>query len=236
MSTRKDRASTSPAPPPNFTPLDPPLDLAALRHDYVALGLRRADLAPDPIRQFAAWFDAAAAAQIRDANAMALATATPDGAPSSRIVLLKGVSEHGFVFFTNYTSEKGRQIEANPQVALNFFWVQLERQIRINGRAGKISAEESDAYFRSRPLGSQLSAWASSQSEVIADRTLLEAELTRVTQRFPDGQVPRPPHWGGYRVIPETVEFWQGRANRLHDRFRYTRQNDGTWRIDRLAP
>lgn len=213
-----------------------PIDIAALRHDYTAHGLRRADLHADPIRQFADWFDAAAAAEIRDVNAMALATATSEGTPDLRIVLLKGVSDGGFVFFTNYESAKGKQLAANPRVTLNFFWVQLERQIRIYGRAAKISAQESEEYFHLRPRGSQLGAWASPQSEVIASRALLEAKLAEAAQKFADKAVPLPPHWGGYRVAPETIEFWQGRTNRLHDRFRYTRQRDGSWLIERLSP
>ncbi len=213
-----------------------PLDLAALRHDYVARGLRRADLAADPIQQFTTWFAEAAAAQLRDVNAMSLATATPDGVPDVRIVLLKGMSERGFVFFTNYESAKGRQLAANPSVALNFFWVQLERQIRINGHAEKISAEESEEYFHSRPLGSQLGAWASAQSEAITSRDALEAQLAEVTRKFAGASIPLPPHWGGYRVVPSAIEFWQGRTNRLHDRFRYSREGDAAWRIDRLSP
>lgn len=216
--------------------MEKPLDLAALRHDYVAHGLRRADLAPDPIRQFGQWFGEAAAAQIRDVNAMCLATATPEGKPFSRIVLLKALSERGFVFFTNYESEKGRQLARNTQAALNFFWPQLERQIRIEGVVEKTSVAESEEYFRSRPLGSQLGAWASPQSEVIADRATLEANLARLTEQHRDGVIPLPPHWGGYRVVPAMIEFWQGRTNRLHDRFRYTREGDSTWRIERLAP
>ena len=216
--------------------MSPQLDIAALRHDYVAHGLRRADLEADPIKQFSLWFSEAAAAQIRDVNAMSLATATPDGKPSVRIVLLKAISQEGFVFFTNYGSEKARQLEANPQAALALFWVQLERQIRINGLVEKVSLEESEEYFHSRPLGSQLGAWASSQSEVIANREALEAQLEEVAERFANLQVPLPPHWGGYRVRPETIEFWQGRSNRLHDRFRYTKQIDGLWVIERLAP
>lgn len=221
----------------NFSaPVNKPLEIAALRHDYIAHGLRRADLDRDPMKQFAQWFDEAAAAQIRDVNAMSLATATPDGAPSARIVLLKAVSEHGFVFFTNYDSAKGQQLERNPQAALNLFWVQLERQIRIEGEVEKTSREESEEYFHSRPAGSQLGAWASSQSEVIANREALNASLTEVTDRFAGDVIPLPPHWGGYRVKPTMIEFWQGRTNRLHDRFRYTRQPDASWLIERLSP
>ena len=213
-----------------------PLDIAALRHDYVAHGLRRADLAADPIKQFGIWFGEAAAAQIRDVNAMTLATATPDGAPSARIVLLKAISDRGFVFFTNYLSDKGRQLEANPRAALCLFWVQLERQIRIEGAVEKTTREESEEYFRSRPLGSRLGAWTSQQSEIIADRAALEAQLAEVTTQYEGADVPLPPHWGGYRVKPDSIEFWQGRTNRLHDRFRYTRETEGAWRIDRLSP
>jgi pyridoxamine 5'-phosphate oxidase len=213
-----------------------PLDLAALRHDYEAHGLRRADLDPDPIKQFEKWFGEAAAADIRDVNAMSLATATEDGIPFVRIVLLKAVSERGFVFFTNYQSDKGKQIEENPRAALNIFWAQLERQIRISGPVEKTSREESEEYFHARPVGSQLGAWASAQSEVIEHRAMLEAELAAVTKRFAGGTIPLPPHWGGYRVVPEMIEFWQGRTNRLHDRFRYVRQRDGGWLIERLSP
>ena len=212
------------------------VNIAALRHDYVAHGLRRADLDPDPIKQFGKWFEEAAGADIRDVNAMSLATATPDGNPSVRIVLLKAISERGFVFYTNYQSEKGKQLAENPHVSLNIFWVELERQIRINGAVEKTSREESEEYFHSRPVGSQLGAWASAQSEVIANRDMLETELAKVTERFAGGTIPLPPHWGGYRVVPETIEFWQGRTNRLHDRFRYRRQDSADWIIERLAP
>lgn len=215
---------------------DTSLNIAALRHDYVAHGLRRADLHPDPIKQFGQWFGEAAAAKIRDVNAMSLAIATADGRPSARIVLLKAMSEHGFVFFTNYASEKGRVLEANPQAALNFFWPQLERQIRIEGGVEKTSREESEEYFHSRPLGSQLGAWASSQSEAIANRAALEVSLALVTEQYAGGAVPLPPHWGGYRVVPEAIEFWQGRTDRLHDRFRYRREEAALWVIERLAP
>ncbi len=211
------------------------IDIAALRHDYVAHGLRRADLDPDPIKQFGIWFGEAATAQIRDVNAMSLATATADGRPSVRIVLLKAISDGGFVFFTNYLSAKGRELEANPHAALGLYWVQLERQIRIAGIVEKTSREESEEYFQSRPLGSRLGAWASNQSEVITNREVLEARLREVAGRYAAGDVPLPPHWGGYRLQPATIEFWQGRADRLHDRFRYTRAGDG-WTVERLAP
>jgi pyridoxamine 5'-phosphate oxidase len=212
------------------------LNIAALRHDYVAHGLRRADLDPNPIKQFAKWFGEAAAAEIRDVNAMSLATATADGMPSARIVLLKGISDRGFVFYTNYASAKGRELEANPRAALNLFWVQLERQIRINGSVEKTTRAESEEYFHSRPIGSQLGAWASEQSEVIANRETLEAKLSEATDRFAGGVIPLPSHWGGYRVVPATIEFWQGRTNRLHDRFRYSREANGNWLVERLSP
>jgi pyridoxamine 5'-phosphate oxidase len=213
-----------------------PPDLTGLRNEYADHGLRRADLHSNPLQQFGAWFAAALAADIRDVNAMSLATATPDGKPSVRIVLLKGFDERGFAFFTNYDSEKGRQMGANPRAALAFYWVQLERQVRISGTVEKTSREDSAAYFHSRPVGSRLGAWASKQSEVVDARQILDARLKEMTERFENGDVPLPPHWGGYRVKPDEIEFWQGRPNRLHDRFRYSLQADGTWLIDRLAP
>lgn len=213
-----------------------PPDLTGLRNEYAAHGLRRADLHSDPLQQFGAWFAAALAADIRDVNAMSLATATPDGKPSVRIVLLKGFDERGFAFFTNYDSEKGRQLKANPVAALVFYWVQLERQVRISGAVEKTSREDSAAYFHSRPIGSRLGAWASKQSEIVDARQVLDSRLTEMTERFEDGDIPLPPHWGGYRVKPDKMEFWQGRPNRLHDRFRYLRRAGGTWQIDRLAP
>jgi pyridoxamine 5'-phosphate oxidase len=213
-----------------------PPDLTGLRNEYAAHGLRRADLHSDPLQQFSAWFAAALAADIRDVNAMSLATATPDGKPSVRIVLLKGFDERGFAFFTNYDSEKGSQLEANPFAALVFYWVQLERQVRISGAVEKTSREDSAAYFHSRPMGSRLGAWASKQSEIVDARQVLDSRLTEMTERFENGDIPLPPHWGGYRVKPDKMEFWQGRPNRLHDRFRYSRRADGTWQIDRLAP
>src|SRR5207244_6455806 len=216
--------------------MNTPRDPAASRYDHVGKGLRRSDLDPDPIKQFGNWFTAAIEAGIRDVNAMSLATAGADGRPSVRIVLLKGFDQDGFVFFTNYESEKGKQLDANPYVALAFYWIELDRQIRISGKTKKTSREESQTYFHSRPVGSQLSAWASRQSQVLDGRRMLDARLAEMTERFGDKRIPLPPHWGGYRVKPDMIEFWQGRPNRLHDRFRYTRQADGSWLIERLAP
>ena len=167
---------------------------------------------------------------------MSLATAGPHSKPSVRIVLLKGFDQDGFIFFTNYESEKGKQLEENPYAALAFYWIELDRQIRISGKAEKTSREESQTYFHSRPIGSQLSAWASRQSEVLDGRRVLDARMAEMTERFREKPIPLPPHWGGYRVKPEAIEFWQGRPNRLHDRFRYTRQADSNWLIERLAP
>jgi pyridoxamine 5'-phosphate oxidase len=213
------------------------IDLAGLRREYETQGLRRAEMHPDPIEQFATWFSTAANSAVPDVNAMTLATATPDGKPSARVVLLKAFDQRGFVFFTNYQSDKGRELEANPRAALAIYWVELQRQVRIAGRVEKTSHEDSEAYFHSRPRGSQLGAWVSHQSEVIDARRILDARLAGMEERFAGIDVIElPAHWGGYRVIPETIEFWQGRANRLHDRFRYTRQGDGSWALDRLAP
>jgi pyridoxamine 5'-phosphate oxidase len=211
------------------------LDYAGFRHEYIGKGLRRRDLDPDPIKQFNNWFTAAFNAQILDANAMTLATCV-DSKPSARVVLLKDFDERGFVFFTNYGSEKGRQLEKNPNAALVFYWMEVERQIRIQGKVKKTTRAESEEYFRSRPIGAQLGAWASHQSEAIDARRVLDARLEEMKQRFAEGPIPLPPHWGGYRLKPERVEFWQGRPDRLHDRFRYTLQRDGSWKIDRLAP
>jgi len=216
--------------------METPRDPAASRYEHAAQGLRRSDLDPDPIKQFANWFTAAIKAGIRDVNAMSLATTAKGGKPSVRIVLLKGFDQDSFVFFTNYESEKGKQLQANPHAALAFYWIELDRQIRISGKAEKTSCEESQTYFHSRPLGSQLSAWASRQSEVLDGRRVLEARMAQMTERFRNERIPLPPHWGGYRVKPEMMEFWQGRPNRLHDRFRYTRQAAGGWLIERLAP
>ena len=213
-----------------------PRDPAASRYEHIGKGLRRSDLDPNPIKQFANWFTTAIETGIRDVNAMSLATASQDAKPSVRIVLLKSFDEDGFVFFTNYESEKGKQLEANPYAALGFYWIELDRQIRISGKVDKTSREESQTYFHSRPVGSQLSAWASRQSAVLDGRRVLDARMEEMNERFADKRVPLPPHWGGYRLKPDNMEFWQGRSNRLHDRFRYTRQSDGSWLIERLAP
>ena len=201
-------------------------------------GLSEADAHPDPFVQFERWFKEALAAELPLANAMTLATVSPQGAPDARAVLLKGVDDGGFVFYTNYDSRKGRQLAARPEACLVFLWSPLERQVRIEGSVAKVSAAESDAYFASRPAGARLSAWASAQSEKVADRGFLEKSLENFESKF-GNQPPRPPHWGGYRVIPARIEFWQGRADRLHDRLLYRRDgpgNAGAWTIERLAP
>lgn len=216
--------------------MDAPADPVSSRYDHESRGLHRRDLDPDPIKQFSHWFTGAIEAGIKDVNAMTLATATVEARPSARIVLLKGFSHDGFVFFTNYESQKGRELNANPQAALCFYWIELDRQIRIAGPVERTSREESERYFHSRPSGSQLGAWASRQSEALDARRMLDARMAQMTERFLDKPIPLPEHWGGYRVKPDVMEFWQGRSNRLHDRFRYTRQSDGTWTIDRLAP
>ncbi len=209
--------------------------LSHLREEYGLRGLARKDLLADPFRQFSVWFDEARAAEPRDANAMTLATAAPEGEPFARTVLLKGFDPGGFLFFTNYASSKGRQLEANPQAALVFFWRTLERQVCVGGAVSKVSREESEEYFRSRPLGSRLGAWASAQSVPVASRAVLEERLAHYTKEF-GAEVPLPPHWGGYRLAPKSVEFWQGRPDRLHDRFRYALLPGGEWRIERLSP
>ena len=193
------------------------------------------DIDPDPIAQFGRWFSDAQESGEPQPEAMALATATPDATPSVRFVLLKGVDERGFVFYTNHRSRKGHELDGNPVASLAFRWWTLERQVRIDGPAYPVAEEESDAYFTTRPTGAQLGAWASAQSEVLENRDQLEAQLAQVAARFEAGAVSRPPWWGGYRVKPREVEFWQGRPDRLHDRFRYQRVGAG-WRIDRLSP
>lgn len=210
------------------------MNIAHLRKEYAQAGLRRADLRPDPISQFHAWFQNALDAQVHEGNAMTLATVDEHGQPSSRIVLVKGVDERGFSFFTNYGSRKGNELKNNPRAALTFFWPQLERQVCVRGSCSLLSREESEAYFKSRPLGSRHSAWVSRQTQAVPNREFLETRLKEVTAQYGD-EVPIPPYWGGYVLAPVAVEFWQGRHSRLHDRFQYTRA-DGAWRIDRLSP
>jgi pyridoxamine 5'-phosphate oxidase len=235
------------------------MSIADLRREYNLSGLRRADADADPVVQFKLWFDQAAgeraSGRLRrffigiyksfllltgketvDINAMTLATADKEGRPSARIVLLKGVDQRGFIFFTNYDSRKGQELTDNPQAALVFFWADQERQVCVRGQVSKLPPEESDAYFQSRPRGSKLGAWASKQSQPVPDRAALEADWRQTEARYPGPEVPRPPHWGGYVLAPATIEFWQGRPNRLHDRLRYTRQPDGRWLIERLSP
>ena len=211
--------------------------IADLRRDYAHATLNEGDVAPDPIAQFTRWFDEAVKAEVLEPNAMTLATATPDGAPSARVVLVKGVDERGFVFYTDYRSRKGEELAANPRAALVFYWGELERQVRVEGRAGRVFKGESDAYYGSRPRGSQLGAWASAQSRPASGREALEERLRGLEAEYEGRrEVPRPPFWGGYRIVPEEIEFWQGRENRLHDRLLYRRRDDGGWRIERLQP
>ena len=215
--------------------MTPPPSIADLRREYARARLDEKDVSPDPFVEFARWFAEAEAAEAAEVNAMVLATATPDGRPSARIVLLKGFDERGFVFFTDYRSRKADELQVNPRAALGFHWTELERQIRIEGTVTRTSPEESAAYYRTRPRGSRLGAWASHQSRPIASREELEADLHEVERRFSGPDVPLPPHWGGFRVSPECFEFWQGRESRLHDRIRYLRDGE-RWRIERLSP
>jgi pyridoxamine 5'-phosphate oxidase len=212
------------------------MTLADLRKDYSLAGITEKQLARDPFRQFEKWFQEAEAAKLPEPNAMVLATASSDGRPSARTVLLKGLDGRGFVFYSNYESRKGRELEGNPRATLAFPWFAVERQVIVEGVVAKLAREECEAYFHSRPRLSQLSAWVSQQSSIIPGREVLEENLRTLDKKYAGGEVPLPPHWGGWRLAPETVEFWQGRRNRLHDRLRYRREKDGSWLVERLAP
>ena len=211
-------------------------NIANLRLEYAAQVLLEENSANDPFTQFETWWQQVLETKILEPNAMTLATASADGVPSARIVLLKGFDHNGFVFFTNYNSYKGLQLSENPKACLVFFWKELERQVRITGLAAPLSSQESDAYFQSRPVGSRVGAWASPQSQVIESREWLDGVYKKLAEKFQDLEITRPPHWGGYRIMPVVVEFWQGRPSRLHDRLQYTLEVDGTWKRERLAP
>ena len=211
------------------------MDITHLREEYRREALNRETLRPDPLEQFRFWFGQAQEAEIREPNAMILATVSPEGQPWNRTVLLKKLDDRGLVFFTNYESRKARHLESNPRVSALFLWLGLERQVIVNGPVEKISNAESLAYFVTRPLGSRLGAWSSQQSTVIRSRSLLEAKWDEMKRKFADGKIPLPSFWGGYRILPETWEFWQGRQSRMHDRFQYNKSGD-TWQIERLQP
>ena len=212
------------------------MSLAEMRKDYGLTGLLEKDLAKNPFRQFERWFQEAEAAKLTESNAMTLATTGRDGRPSARTVLLKGVDGRGFVFYTNYESRKGRELDGNARAVLLFPWVAMERQVTVEGLVARVSREESAAYFHSRPRASQLAAWASPQSTVVAGRAVIEESYRVIEKKYEGREVPLPPNWGGFRLAPETVEFWQGRRSRLHDRLRYRRETDGDWVVERLAP
>lgn len=212
------------------------LSIADLRKEYSRRTLLEEEVASNPIDQFALWWDQALESKIDEANAMTLATASRDGMPSARVVLLKAFDKNGFVFFTNYKSYKGHQLDENPKACLLFFWRELERQVKIVGSVQKLPARDNDDYFHSRPVGSQIGAWTSPQSQVIEDRKWLDNQYLQMAEQFKEGAIDRPPHWGGYLVQPVVIEFWQGRPSRLHDRIQYTLEESGGWRIERLAP
>lgn len=212
------------------------MDLSDRRKEYTKQALTRADLLEDPLEQFKLWFAQAEEMELDEPNAMCVASVSGDGQPSTRIVLLKGISKGGFVFYTNYESRKASELEMNPKVAANFFWLPLQRQVNITGGVERVSKAESLKYFLTRPLGSRLGAWTSPQSKVIGSRQILEAKLEQMKRKFADGEVPLPDDWGGYRIVPQTIEFWQGGAKRLHDRFMYSKNDAGNWVAERLAP
>ncbi|MFZ9332542.1 MAG: pyridoxamine 5'-phosphate oxidase [Chitinophagaceae bacterium] len=211
------------------------MDISSIRKDYQLKSLSEHEVAKDPFEQFAMWWDEAVKSEIEEVNAMTLATIDHLNRPNARIVLLKDFDSRGFVFYTNYQSDKGVQIEQHPYATLVFFWKELERQVRISGSCTKVDATESDAYFKTRPLGSRIGAWASPQSKVISDRSEIIQKVEELEQTYASGEVPRPAHWGGYRVVPDCIEFWQGRSSRLHDRIKYLRAGS-EWKIVRLAP
>ena len=214
-----------------------PSRMTDARKEYEQATLQEADVARDPLRQFTLWYEAAVAAKVPEPEAMTLSTATPEGRPSARIVLLRGYDDRGFCFFSNYNSHKGRELAANPYAALTFHWVEQERQVRIEGRVEKTSAAESDAYFFSRPSRSRIGAWSSPQSDVIPNRETLDELFKRFKEQYPDeSAIPRPEHWGGYRLIPTRIEFWRGRPSRLHDRLQFSRDGEADWKLQRLAP
>ena len=220
-----------------FTERSHQMSLENVREEYRLAALDEQHCEANPIVQFERWMKDAQAADSKEPNAMTLSTATPDGRPSSRVLLLKEVSDFGFVFYTSYTSRKAMELDRNPFAALTFYWPELERQVRVEGRASRVSREQSERYFRTRPRGSQLGAWASHQSEVISSREQLELAMRKVEARYRnDEEVPTPEFWGGYRLVPDSIEFWQGRPNRLHDRIRYRRKDECEWIVERLSP